>query len=149
MKNRLKQMVPTAMFISGLTFIVASIVIIAIYFNSTAPFYDQRYTPTDFYNAKVVEVYTGDSMLVDVELGFDMKLYSVSVRLDHIDAPEITDPMGEMSKDYLTEQVKEEQVVLKVLEQDEFGRWKAEVYENGRYINEELVERDLAKPHYE
>ena len=149
MKNRLKQMVPTAMFISGLTFIVASIVIIAIYFNSTAPFYDQRYTPTDFYNAKVVEVYTGDLMLVDVELGFDMKLYSVSIRLDHIDAPEITDPMGKMSKDYLARQVKDEWVVLKASEKDQFGRWIAEVYEDGRNINEELVERDLAEPHYE
>lgn len=149
MKDKLKQFAPTAMFISGITFIVASIIIIAIYFNSTAPFYDQRYTPTDFYNAKVVEVNSGDLMLVDVNLGFDMKLYSVSVSLEHIDAPEITDPMGEMSKDYLARQVKDDWVVLKASEKDEFGRWIVEVYEDGRNINEELVERDLAEPHYE
>lgn len=149
MKQRLKSLLPTIMFISGISFLIASIVMIAIYFNSTAPFYDKRYTPTDFYHAEVIEVYTGDTALVDVDLGFDMRLYSVSIKLDSIDAPELIEPMGELSRDYLSNAIKGEKIVIKSDSKDEFGRWLVEVYDDGKNLNDELVERDLAKPYDE
>jgi len=146
MKSKLKSMVPVGMFISGISFVIAAIVIVSIYFNNMAPFYDQRDTPTNYYKAEIVDVYSGDTLLADLDLGFGMKLYSVSLVLDDIAAPKLTEPLGDMSKNYLTEQVKGQEVIIKTDEEDPYGRWLVELYEDGRNMNDIMVEKGYANP---
>lgn len=62
----------------------------------------QRY----IYYAKVVGVYDGDTITVDLDLGFKMWVRGAKIRLYGINAPEVRGPTrheGLVSRDYLRE----------------------------------------------
>ena len=58
------------------------------------------------YNAKVIDVIDGDTIVVDIDLGFDVKLANQKVRLLGVDTPEsrtsnnIEKLFGQASKNY-------------------------------------------------
>jgi len=149
MKEQLKKFVPWSIFLAGMTFLIASVVMTVMYFDHNAPFYDERFTPTDYYNAKIVEVYTGDMALADIDMGLDMELYSVSIKLSEIDAPDLDEPLGDKARIFLAKEVKGENVILQIDRKDKDGRWLAKVHHDGMNLNEELVKRDLARVIYE
>ena len=65
------------------------------------------------YHAKVTEVVDGDTIVIDIDLGFDIKLTNQKVRLLGIDTPEsrtsdkIEKVFGLVSKEYVKKFVKE------------------------------------------
>lgn len=149
MSNNIRYAWPGLAFGAGISLIIASIVIIALFFNNAAPFYERGYTPTNFHRAEVKTVHNSESILVDVDLGFDMTLYSVSLKLSGINVAPPNEGNGMRAVDFLRRSIEGQQVVVRASHQDEYGRWYAEIFKNGDSINDELVDRGLAIPDHE
>ena len=104
-----------------------------------------------FYKATVIEVYDGDTITVDVSLGFSMLLRKLNVRLSGIDTAEMKSKDPELKKkataarDWLREQILGKDVYLDSAGQDKYGRWLGKIYtQGGVCCNEELVRLGLA-----
>jgi micrococcal nuclease len=84
----------------------------------------------DEYNAHVEYVYDGDTITVDVELGFTIHKEE-KLRLARIDAPELRGeerPQGLISRDALRELLDGEEITFKDEGKGKYGRTIAEVY---------------------
>jgi micrococcal nuclease len=104
------------------------------------------------YKAKVIKVYDGDTITVDIDLGFAVNLHKQSIRLYGIDTPELRGderPEGLKIKEILSSQILGKEVILKTYKdkKGKYGRWLAEVYLNGLNINKWLLENNYAKPY--
>lgn len=87
------------------------------------------------YNARVASVYDGDTLRLDVDLGFSQWNMAVPIRLAGLDAPEIRGverPQGEASRDWLIAQIPPGTWVILKTEKDRNHRDKQEKY--GRYL---------------
>lgn len=96
------------------------------------------------YSALVTEVYDGDTITVDIDLGFYVHLHRVKVRLFGINAPEIrgdTKAQGLISRNWLRSMVLNQQVMLKTYKdrQEKYGRWLATVFVGDGNVNELAV----------
>jgi len=110
------------------------------------------------YNAKVTEVIDGDTIVVDIDLGFDVKLTNQKVRLLGVDTPEsrtsdkIEKTFGEVSKNYtkkFIEQCSEQNIVLRTYlsdSEEKFGRLLGEIInpKTKKVLNEELINNNYA-----
>lgn len=104
-----------------------------------------------FYRAKVVDAYDGDTIKVDIDLGFSMSLRSLKVRLSGIDTAEMKSKDPDLKKkaiearDWLRTQILGKDVYLESAGQDKYGRWLGKIYtKEGVCCNEELVKLGLA-----
>jgi endonuclease YncB( thermonuclease family) len=57
------------------------------------------------YRATVRSVTDGDTLHLDIDLGFNVIIKNATIRLAGINAPEIKTPEGRVSKTYLTERL--------------------------------------------
>jgi micrococcal nuclease len=114
------------------------------------------------YHAKVVEVVDGDTIVIDIDLGFDIKLTKQKVRLLGIDTPEsrtsdkIEKVFGLASKDFVKKFVKEceDTVIIRTHLSDDvdgngrekFGRLLGEIVnpKTRKILNEELITNNYA-----
>lgn len=84
---------------------------------------------------QVIEVIDGDTIVV---------LFSnkekCRVRLVGIDAPEKSQPQGMRSKEELSQRILGKSINLDWKQKDRYGRILGNVYYDGRYINQEMVE---------
>lgn len=92
---------------------------------------------------RVVGVHDGDTLT-----GLTEDKRQVKVRLDAIDAPELSQPFGRAAKTALSEKVFGKDVVVTVKETDRYGRTIGHVLLGRRDINLELLEEGLVW-HYE
>jgi len=99
------------------------------------------------FNAKVVRIVDGDTMDVDVDLGFYLTARK-RLRLARIDTPE----RGEVNFTEATDRVKEltpvgSTIRIKTGKSGGFGRWLAEINygEASRNLNDQLLQEGLAK----
>ena len=101
------------------------------------------------YKARVVKVVDGDTIDVDIDLGFYTVLHNQRIRLKGIDAPE---PRGEEriagleSKAWLKEEIEGNDIELVTFKnaKGKYGRWLGVVYMNQQNINQLMVEKELA-----
>lgn len=69
------------------------------------------------YRCKLVEVYDGDTLVVDIDLGFDVWLHRQRVRIKGVDTPEIRSlshdekAMGVEAREFVRNLVEQEQAV--------------------------------------
>lgn len=114
------------------------------------------------YNAVVNEVVDGDTLVIDIDLGFDIKLTNQKVRLLGVDTPEsrtsdkIEKVFGNVSKDFVKSFVKEceNNVLIKTHISDDtdgsgrekFGRLLGEIIDpkTRKVLNEELINKNYA-----
>lgn len=108
------------------------------------------------YLATVISVYDGDTIRVDIDLGFKTWIHNTTIRFLGIDAPEIRGeerPAGLVARDALREifTAHQDEVMLRT-EQDttgKYGRWLAEVFvwhgETWQSVNQMLVDQGLAE----
>ena len=105
------------------------------------------------YKATITSVYDGDTCTADIDLGFYMILRKVKVRLWGINTPEIrggTDEekaKGREVRDYLKERVLNQEVVLVSRGKGKYGRWLCEIYAGDTNLNDEMLEKGMARPY--
>jgi micrococcal nuclease len=99
----------------------------------------------------VVDVYDGDTVKVDIDLGFSMSLRGLKVRLSGIDTAEIKSNDPDLKKkaiaarDWLRGQILNKEVFLESAGLDKYGRWLGKIHtRDGLCCNEELVKMGLA-----
>ncbi|GAB4372205.1 MAG: hypothetical protein Kow0042_15410 [Calditrichia bacterium] len=95
-----------------------------------------------YYLANVIDVYDGDTIRVDVDLGMKTWVKNERIRLARINAPELRGEereKGLISRDFLRSQILNKEVMLETFKDKEgkYGRYLAEVWveSNGEWIN--------------
>lgn len=103
------------------------------------------------YFAKVVKVYDGDTITVDVDLGFGVSFRKMTVRLYGINAPEVRGPerqKGLEARDWLRDRILGKEVRIRTVQdrKGKYGRYLAFVYTieggssvDGTSLNDQLV----------
>jgi endonuclease YncB( thermonuclease family) len=115
-------------------------------------------TPSFTYAAEVIRVVDGDTLYVNILLGFGAKCKE-KLRLRGINTPELGTPEGERAKKYVAELLPAGAlIVLKShkCKTDTYGRFVADIFykagadeseriiESGEYLNQELLDRGFA-----
>ena len=106
------------------------------------------------YRAFVTAVYDGDTITVDIDLGFNAWQKGMKLRLYGINTPEVRGPeraQGLISRDWLREQILNKLIIIHTHrdKKGKYGRWLAEIYsadmtfENS--YNAQLVDAGLAE----
>jgi micrococcal nuclease len=111
-----------------------------------------------FYKAKVTNVYDGDTITVDIDLGFNVILRNQKIRLFGINTPEIRGlerESGLISKKWLKEKVLGKEIVLESIKDKtgKYGRILGILHLNDETIghnvflniNEEIINLGLGK----
>jgi micrococcal nuclease len=102
------------------------------------------------YRAHVIKVYDGDTITVNLDLGFFTWIKNQTIRLSGINTPEIKGeerPNGLISRDRLRELILDKEVIIKT-EKDskgKYGRWLGTIYLDEVNINEQLISEGLAE----
>lgn len=113
--------------------------------------------PFEYY-AKVKEVVDGDTLVADIDLGFNVVLKDQKIRLNGIDTPEsrtsdaVEKKYGVMSKNFtkaFVDNCKDKYIIVKTEineETEKFGRVLGRVYNPSTKLelNEELIKNHLA-----
>lgn len=103
------------------------------------------------YAAQVVSVYDGDTIVVNVDLGFGFQFNKLKLRLARINAPEMRGPekpIGMISRDYLRKLILNKKIYIETFKykKGKYGRYIAELYlEDGTNVNDLLVQKGLAE----
>ena len=101
------------------------------------------------YRAFVRKVYDGDTITVDVDLGFDVVLKNQKIRLSRINAPEIRGTHrheGLKSRDALRSRIANKWVLIKTKKdkKGKYGRWLADIFLDKENINDWLMTEGFA-----
>lgn len=101
------------------------------------------------YKAKVVEVYDGDTITCDIQLGFNVVMQGQKIRLYGINTPEVRGkekPRGLIVRDYLRRKILNKDVLLQTFKdkKGKYGRFLAIVHFQGQDINADLYEQGYA-----
>ena len=103
------------------------------------------------YKALVTKVYDGDTITVDIDLGFGVCRKGQKIRLLGIDTPEIRGDEREeglKSRDALRGQIINKWVSIKTFKdkKGKYGRWLGEVWLDDLCMNKWLLTEGYAKP---
>lgn len=100
-----------------------------------------------YYSAKVLKVVDGDTVWLDVDLGFNVR-QEMSIRLWGINAPEMNTPEGKESKRFLQSYLAVGQHVILDSRRDKkekYGRYLGVIYVDDVDINAEMIKQGYAK----
>jgi len=87
------------------------------------------------YSAFVTDVYDGDTITINIDLGFGMKMEKVKLRVFGIDTPELRGPekkAGIVARDFVRDLILNKNVIIKT-HRDKKGKY-------GRYLGEIFIE---------
>jgi len=104
---------------------------------------------TNYYKVLSHRVIDGDTIEVDLELPFGIRIHS-NCRLRGIDAPERHNPSGKRLKEYLTYFLEDKELVCLYIKDDKFGgRFVGDLIfgEEDTLLTEYLLEQRLVKPY--
>jgi len=101
------------------------------------------------YRAFVTKVYDGDTVTVDVDLGWSVVIKKQKIRLLGINAPEVrgsSRSSGIISRDALRSRILNKKVTLKTFKdkKGKFGRWLGEIWIDDECINDWLLNEGYA-----
>jgi len=100
------------------------------------------------YEAIVTSVYDGDTITIDIDLGFDVILKKQKIRLLGINTPEVRGSereKGLVSRDALREKILGEQVIIKTEKRGKYGRWLGTIYIERTNVNQWLINEGYAE----
>ena len=102
------------------------------------------------YRAYVEKVYDGDTITVDIDLGFDVVLHGQKIRLVRINAPEVRGEQRESgikTRDALRERILNKWIKIKTQKdkKGKYGRWLGEIWIDEECINDWLLSEGLAE----
>lgn len=101
------------------------------------------------YKAVVKEVYDGDTVTVDIDLGLNTWLRDQKLRLLGINAPELKGESrteGMKARDFLSEHVLNKEITIRTQKDrtEKFGRWLATLLVGELNINQLMLEHGHA-----
>ncbi|HMX94212.1 MAG TPA: DUF1016 N-terminal domain-containing protein [Elusimicrobiota bacterium] len=110
------------------------------------------------YRAEVIRVIDGDTLLCRLDLGFEVWI-GQKIRLAEIDTPPLKEDGGEEALAYVRDQLaKAKKIVIRTSKEDLHGRFVGHVfysldermewgrvYRDGRWLNQEMLDRGLAR----
>ena len=101
------------------------------------------------YRSFVRKVYDGDTITVDIDVGFGVVLMNQKMRLLRINAPEIRGtqrPDGLKSRDALRKKIANKWVKIRTQKdkKGKYGRWLAEVWIEEECVNDWLIKEGYA-----
>ena len=104
------------------------------------------------YKAKVIDVHDGDTVTLNIDLGFGVILQNQKLRFAGINAPELTGAnatAGAASRDWLKAKLLGQDVIIESIKdrQEKYGRWLAKVFlpnNSEMSLNDELVKLGFA-----
>lgn len=98
------------------------------------------------YKATVIKVIDGDTLHLNIDLGFNLNYNNQVIRLARINAPELSTANGYNIKNLLTNLLLKKQVTIKTIKdtKDKYGRYLAEVYLDDLNINDYLLTNEYA-----
>ncbi len=102
------------------------------------------------YRAFVRKVYDGDTVTVDIDLGFDVVLKGQKIRLVRINAPEVRGqqrPEGLKSRDALRGKIGNKWIKIRTQKdkKGKYGRWLGELWIEDECVNDWLITEGLAE----
>ena len=102
------------------------------------------------YRAFVRKVYDGDTITVDIDLGFDVVLKDQKIRLTKINAPEVRGeqrPEGLKSRDALRDKIGNKWIRIKTQKdkKGKYGRWLGALWLDDECVNDWLLKEGYAK----
>jgi len=107
------------------------------------------------YNAKLLDVIDGDTVWLDIDMGFQM-FTKQKIRLARINAPEIDTAAGKKTKRFIQKKLQGSHLVIETRKRGKYGRFLALIYYHpthsdynailnyGKLLNDELIDRGLA-----
>ena len=110
--------------------------------------------------SNVVKIIDGDSLKVDLDLGFKIQLSNATLRLHGIDTPESRQrrrleerKLGIKAKEFLVNILEgnKDNLIMKATKRGKFGRILAEIFidsTDNPSVNQLLIEADLARPYF-
>ena len=104
------------------------------------------------YKAMCVGVYDGDTVTLDIDLGFNHSMNNQKIRLFGINTPEVRGierEAGLVSKQRVKELILSKNVTL-ISHKDKtgkYGRWLGTIIVDGINVNQLLLDEGLAKPY--
>ena len=110
--------------------------------------------------SNIVKIIDGDSLSVDLDLGFKIQLSNATLRLHGIDTPESRQrkrleerKLGIKAKEFLVNILEgnKDNLIMKATERGKFGRILAEIFidsTDNPSVNQLLIEADLARPYF-
>ena len=114
-----------------------------------------KHTPTSFHCVKVVEVYDGDTIFIDLPDQHPLFGKRMGVRISGIDTPEIkTKDLCEKARAVEAKQLVEElindanRIDIIEVERDKYFRILGSVLVDGKAISEVLLDKKLAYPYF-
>jgi len=104
------------------------------------------------YPIDLIRVVDGDTIIADIDLGFDIVLKSQTIRLNNIDTPEIHSDdefekkQGVISKQKLSELIVNKSIILYVEKnyKDKYGRVLGTIFVSTININDYLIQNNYA-----
>ena len=103
--------------------------------------------PVYIYKAKVVNVVDGDTIDVDLDLGFRVTTRQ-RVRLYGVNTPERGQPGYQEAKNLLMALLGVEVGLQSYKPDDKYGRWLAAVYNGNTSISQLLIDKGLGVPYF-
>ena len=109
------------------------------------------------YRCKVTRVVDGDTVDVDIDLGFGVWLHKERVRIYGIDTPESRTrykeekKYGLMAKDFVKQFVKGTNIILRTQKYDakgKFGRILGDIIVDGTSLSDTMIKEHHAVPYY-
>lgn len=110
--------------------------------------------PFYIYKANVISVYDGDTITVNIDAGFNIWLYKEKIRLNRINAPEVTGSSkqkGIASREFLKNLILNKEILIETIKdkKEKYGRYLGEIYLKTSEtetinINDLLVEKGFA-----
>lgn len=96
------------------------------------------------YTGSVIRVIDGDTFVASIDLGFGFTTVQ-TLRLRGLDAPEIISSEGREAKEFLENSLGKD-LLIRTSKSDKYDRYLADVFVDGEYVNQTLIEEGHAQP---
>lgn len=91
------------------------------------------------YRVTLVRVVDGDTVILDLDLGFKLWRQGESYRLARIDAPEMSAAEGPVAKRALEQCLASKALTATTSKADKYGRWLVELFADSINVNDAMV----------
>jgi micrococcal nuclease len=106
-----------------------------------------------YYKGQVLKVVDGDTVDVDIDLGFDVH-FKTRLRLYGVNTPELSSKnpderkKADDAKNFLKELIEGKEIEIQSFKQEKYGRYLAKIFINNVDVNQKLIEEGFAVPYF-